>query len=76
MDAFARGLRIAAAIRADGRLAQMLKDRYASWDNGIGASIEAGKESFESLEKHAMGKPDPVQHGSGRRNIRKLLTAV
>ena len=47
----------------------MLKDRYASWDNGIGASIEAGKESFESLEKHAMGKPDPVQHGSGRQEL-------
>ena len=69
MDAFARGLKIAAAIRADGRLAQMLKDRYSSWDNGIGASIEAGKESFTSLEKHALSHPDPVQHGSGRQEL-------
>jgi len=69
MDAFARGLKIAAAIRADGRLAQMLKDRYSSWDSGIGASIEAGKESFASLEKHALSQQDPVQHGSGRQEL-------
>ena len=59
MDAFARGLRIAAAIRADGRLAQMLNDRYASWDNGIGASIEAGKESFAIPGKTCIGQTRP-----------------
>ena len=32
MDAFAKGLKIAAAIRADGVLAGMVKDRYRSWD--------------------------------------------
>jgi len=39
MDAFARGLKIAAAIRKDGRLADFVKQRYASWDSGIGAKI-------------------------------------
>ena len=33
MDAFARGLKIAAAIRKDGRLAKFVKNRYASWDS-------------------------------------------
>jgi len=69
MDAFARGLKAAAAIRADGRLADIVKKRYASWDTGLGASIEAGKESFASLEKHALSQPDPVQHGSGRQEL-------
>ena len=32
MDAFAKGLKIAAAILADGELAGMVKDRYGSWD--------------------------------------------
>ncbi|MGI9242780.1 MAG: xylose isomerase, partial [Verrucomicrobiales bacterium] len=32
MDAFARGLKIAAAIRADGILDGFVRDRYASWD--------------------------------------------
>jgi len=48
MDAFARGLKSAAAIRADGRLAELVKSRYATWDSGIGAAIEAGKEDFTS----------------------------
>src|ERR1700757_1928851 len=69
MDAFARGLKNAAAIRADGRLAELLKKRYASWDSGIGAAIEAGKEDFISLEKHALSQPDPVQHTSGRQEL-------
>jgi len=42
MDTFARGLKIAAAMRADGQLEKLLKDRYASWDSGLGAEIEAG----------------------------------
>jgi len=69
MDAFARGLKIAAAIRADGRLEEIVKTRYASWDSGLGKSIEDGKETFASLEKHALSHPDPVQHGSGRQEL-------
>src|SRR5712672_681660 len=43
MDAFARGLKIAAAIRADGEFESFVKDRYSSFDSGIGAEIESGK---------------------------------
>ena len=57
------------AIRADGRLAESVKKRYASWDSGIGAAIEAGKEDFISLEKHALSQPDPVQQTSGRQEL-------
>src|SRR6185312_3666946 len=39
MDAFARGLKIAHAVIVDGRLASFVKQRYASWDSGIGAKI-------------------------------------
>ena len=74
MDAFARGLKIAAAIRADGRLAGIVKDRYASWDAGVGAEIEAGQHTFDSLEKLALAAPDPVQRQSGRQEfIENLL---
>ena len=58
MDAFAKGLKIAAAIRADGELAKMVKDRYSSWDSGVGAEIEAGKHDFDSLEKYMLAKGD------------------
>lgn len=69
MDAFARGLKTAAAIRADGRIGDIVKKRYSSWDSGLGASIEAGKETFASLEKHALAHPDPIQHSSGRQEL-------
>ena len=69
MDAFARGLKTASAIRADGRLTELVKSRYASWDSSIGAAIEAGKEDFTSLEKLALSQPDPVQHTSGRQEL-------
>jgi xylose isomerase len=69
MDVFARGLKIAAAIRADGRVAELLKNRYRSWDSGIGAAIEAGKEDFTSLEKYTLSRPDPAQHTSGRQEL-------
>ncbi len=69
MDAFARGLKVAAAIRADGRLAQIVKDRYQSWDEGVGAEIESGKHTFASLEKIALSQPDPKQHHSGRQEL-------
>jgi xylose isomerase len=69
MDAFARGLKIAAAILEDGRLAEIVKTRYASWDTGLGAKIEAGEVGFAELEAHALAQPDPVQHTSGRQEL-------
>lgn len=65
MDAFARGLEIAAAMIKDGRIDKMLKQRYAGWDKGLGKDIESGKMDFAALEAHvlAKGSPEPV---SGR----------
>ncbi len=69
MDMFARGLKIAAAIRASGELEQMVRQRYASWDEGIGAEIEAGKHNFESLEKYMLEKGDAAPNQSGRQEL-------
>ena len=69
MDAFAQGLRIAAAMLADGELARMVEDRYASWDTGIGAEIEAGKHDFVSLEKYMLQKGDVMPNKSGRQEL-------
>ncbi len=73
MDAFARGLKIAAAIRADGRLAEFVKDRYASWDSGIGAKIENGEASLESLEAYMLEKGDVTPNVSGRQEYLENL---
>jgi xylose isomerase len=69
MDAFARGLKIAAAIRADGILDKMLRERYGSWDSGIGGRIESGKESFASLENYMLDKGDVTPNKSGRQEL-------
>ena len=73
MDAFARGLKIAAAIRKDGRLAEFVKNRYASWDSGIGAKIEAGKSSFNDLETYMLKKGEAAGSSSGRQEYLENL---
>jgi xylose isomerase len=66
MDAFAHGLKIAAAIRKDGVLKDFVKERYSSWDSGIGAEIEKGSATFETLEKYMLEKGDVTANVSGR----------
>jgi xylose isomerase len=73
MDAFARGLKISAAIRKDGRLADFVKQRYASWDNGIGAKIERGELGFAELEAYMLKKGDSTRNTSGRQEFLENL---
>ena len=69
MDAFARGLKIAAAIRADNALDKFVDQRYSSWDNGIGAEIESGKADFKSLENYMLEKGEVAANESGRQEL-------
>ncbi|MCZ7637827.1 MAG: xylose isomerase [Verrucomicrobia bacterium] len=73
MDAFARGLKIAARIRADGRLAEFVRQRYASWDSGIGRDIEKRKVGFEELEAHALKLGEVRNNASGRQEMLENL---
>ena len=73
MDAFARGLKIAAAIRKDGRLADFVKNRYASWDSGIGARIESGKATMKELETYIAKKGEVTPNTSGRQEFLENL---
>lgn len=73
MDAFARGLKIAAAIRADGRLGNFVKERYGSWDTSIGKEIEAGDASFKTLEAYMLEKGDVTPNTSGRQEFLENL---
>ncbi len=72
MDAFARGLKVAARIRADGLLETARKERYASYDSGIGAQIEAGTTDFEALEAYAIAHGEPEAR-SGRQECLENL---
>jgi xylose isomerase len=72
MDAFARGLKAAAAIRKDGRLDAFLRQRYQTWQSGIGSEIESGKMNFEKLEKYILKKGEPINI-SGRQEFLENL---
>lgn len=69
MDAFAKGLKIAAAIRESGELDAMRNRRYESWNRGIGASIEAGKENFQTLFDYMMEQGEITPNSSGRQEL-------
>ena len=73
MDAFAAGLKIATAIRADGELARLLTERYSSWDSGVGAGIEDGKHSFKTLEAYMLEKGEIDGNASGRQEMLENL---
>jgi len=60
MDAFATGLKAAAAIRADGRIAEIVRNRYASWNSDLGRKIEARGSSFDELHALALASESPV----------------
>jgi xylose isomerase len=66
MDAFARGTKIAARIRRDGVLDEFVKQRYRSWDEGVGKRIESGQATFAELEKYMLDKGEAARNESGR----------
>ena len=73
MDAFARGLKIAATICKDGRLEDFVRQRYKSWDVGIGAKIEKGGVGFKELEAHMLQKGEADANTSGRQEFLENL---
>jgi xylose isomerase len=69
MDAFARGLKIAAAIRADGVLDKLVSERYRSWDCDLGKKIEAGSVGFRDLENIVLLQNEIAPNQSGRQEL-------
>lgn len=65
MDAFALGLIKARRIIDDGRIDCFIKQRYASYRDGIGLRMTQGKETLESLAAYAADLKG-VTPGSGR----------
>ncbi len=65
MDAFALGLKNAYKLIEDGRIDEFVKNRYASFNNGIGAEFVNGTATLESLSDYALSL-DSVKPESGR----------
>lgn len=54
MDVYAQGLIAADKIMKDGIMENMVKNRYNSFDQGMGKSVEKGTCSFKELEDYAL----------------------
>ncbi|MEK0445970.1 MAG: xylose isomerase [Verrucomicrobiota bacterium] len=75
MDAFAFGLKAAHRILESGKIDRFVAQRYASYDSGIGAKIEAGKTSLNELDAYAQGIPAPVLPSGRQEMLENLLNA-
>ena len=69
MDTFALGLMKAAALIEDGRLDNFVKERYQSFEEGIGVRIVSGEATLEELAAHAEKLGKPASPGSGRQEM-------
>lgn len=65
MDTFARGLEVANELLQDRVLEDFIKERYSSYQQGIGKKIKEGKVDFEILAEYALDN-GPIKNASGR----------
>ena len=72
MDAMARGLLAAAAICEESPIPAMVKERYASFDEGEGKRFEDGKMTLEELVDYAKTHSEPAQK-SGKQELYETL---
>ncbi|XP_067662897.1 xylose isomerase-like [Haliotis asinina] len=73
MDAFARGLKIAARVASDGTIPKAVQDRYSSYSTGIGARIESGEANFEELEKYIIENGEPQRVSGEQEHYESML---
>ncbi|HHT98237.1 MAG TPA: xylose isomerase [Clostridiales bacterium] len=68
MDAFARGLKVAAKLIEDRVLIDFVNERYSSYQEGIGKEIIEGKVGFKELEAYAL-EYGHTKNTSGRQEL-------
>lgn len=77
MDAYALGLKNAYKLIEDGRIDQFVKERYASYESGVGAAIVNGTATLESLWQYALSLEGEVRPASGRQEyLESVLNSV
>lgn len=72
MDAFARGLKIAAKLIKDKVFDKAIKKRYAGWDTPFGKKVASGKMDFAKLEAYILQNGEPKLQ-SGRQELLENL---
>ncbi|UOF88709.1 xylose isomerase [Fodinisporobacter ferrooxydans] len=64
MDSFAKGLKVAGKLLADGVFETFINNRYRSYESGIGLDIVSGRANFHMLEEYALN--NEIKNESGR----------
>jgi len=72
MDAMARALESAAAILEESPYCQMKKERYASFDSGMGKDFEDGKLTLEQVYEYGKKVGEPKQT-SGKQELYEAI---
>lgn len=72
MDAYAKGLKVAAKLIEDRVLEDVVAKRYSSFNEGVGAEILSGAATLKSLEQYAF-QNKPIRNVSGRQEQIKAL---
>ena len=72
MDAMARALESAAALLEESPLCQMVKDRYASFDEGLGKKFENGELTLEDVYAYGKEVNEPKQT-SGKQELYEAI---
>ena len=75
MDACARALLNAVEILENSPIPQMLKDRYASFDSGMGKDFEDGKLTLEQVYEYGKKVNEPKQT-SGKQELYEAIVAL
>ncbi len=75
MDACARALLNALALRDESPLPKMLHDRYASFDEGIGKDFEDGKLTLEQVYEYGKKVGEP-KLTSGKQELLETIVAL
>jgi len=73
MDTFARGLLIATKILEDGRFDNFVRERYASYREGIGKEILAGKVTMARAEEWVIEHGNPKPRSGRQEMLENLL---
>ncbi len=73
MDAFALGLKIANQLHKDKVLSSFIKNRYSSYDSGIGAKIEAGMVDLKDLEAFILKNGEPKQISGKQEMLENII---
>lgn len=76
MDAFARGLLVAAAIREDGRIEEFVRERYSGWDSDLGRRIESGDASLDELAAHAVRSGEPSMESGRQEMLESIINSM